>query len=182
MTHTLTAARHTVTGIAGLAAVVGCMVQTTNNNEHGVWTMNTHKLYRAIASTMNAMENCRKNGNNEWLDRHEDSLQCLMGFMPSGSGIDNGTTLDRDASTDDKLVFTFGYHHMNEGGMYDGWTEHALTVKPSLMFGIDLRITGRNRNDIKDYLHDTYRECLMADVWQTSDGKWHSSQYETVTA
>jgi len=84
--------------------------------------------------------------------------------MPSGSGIDSGTTLDFDKSSGSKLVFSTSYHHMTEDGMYDGWTEHVVTVKPSLMFGFDLAISGRDRNDIKEYLHEVYHDTLMTDV------------------
>jgi len=45
---------------------------------------------------------------------------------------------------------------MNEHGFYDGWTEHRITVKPSLAFGFELTISGRDRNEIKDYLSDVF--------------------------
>jgi hypothetical protein len=57
-------------------------------------------------------------------------------------------------------VFTCSYHHMNSDGYYDGWTEHEIIAKPSLVHGIDLEVKGRNRNEIKDYLHDTFYTCL----------------------
>ena len=44
------------------------------------------------------------------------------------------------------------FHHMNDGGFYDGWTEHSVVVTPSLVYGFDTRITGRDRNDIKNYI------------------------------
>ena len=49
---------------------------------------------------------------------------------------------------------------MSETGFYDGWTEHKVIVTPSFA-GIDLRITGRNRNDIKDHIHDCFSSILM---------------------
>lgn len=76
--------------------------------------------------------------------------------LPSGSGIDNGTKIDLDKSSPEKIVLEFGYHRMNDAGYYDGWTEHSAVIKPSLAFGLDLKITGRNRNQIKGYLHETY--------------------------
>jgi hypothetical protein len=84
-------------------------------------------------------------------------------MLPSGSGIDCGTELDRAACKPGKLVFTFSYHHMNEAGMYDGWTEHTLIVTPSFD-GIDLRITGRDRNQVKEYLYDIYHNDLTQEV------------------
>lgn len=80
--------------------------------------------------------------------------------MPRGSGIDCGTELDMDRSNPNKLVFIVSYHHMDEHGGYDGWTEHKIIVVPDLAFQFNLGITGRNRNDIKDYLHSVYAAAL----------------------
>lgn len=120
-------------------------------------------LYRELSSTLNAMRRCAVNGNGEWESRHHKSIVTLVDMLPSGSGIDNGVTFDLDASNSRKLVFTFGYHHMNEHGMYDGWTQHTLTVTPSFD-GIDISISGRNRNDIKEYLHEVFHYALTQDV------------------
>jgi hypothetical protein len=136
-------------------------------------------LYREFASLLNAIDNCRKSGNTEWLEKHETSLDALESFLPSGSGINIGTKLDRDKSTSEKLVFSFSFHHMDERGGYDGWTDHVLTIRPSLQFGIDIRISGRDRNQIKDYLYETYGYAFTSLVWQTDDCRYHSSQFET---
>jgi len=48
---------------------------------------------------------------------------------------------------------------MNENGYYDGWTSHTVTVTPGWN-GPELRITGRDRNQIKDYLYDTFHYAL----------------------
>jgi len=53
---------------------------------------------------------------------------------------------------------------MDEYGGYDGWTEHTITVRPDLIHTIVLGISGRNRNDIKDYLYDVYHHILTLDV------------------
>ena len=123
-------------------------------------------LYQHIARCLAAQENCRKTGNTEWLSRHGDTINHLVNiYMPSGSGIDSGTKLDFDRSRPNRLVFTAPYHHMNDGGMYDGWTDHDIIVTPNLSFGgFDLRITGRDRNQIKDYLGDTFAEALRQDI------------------
>lgn len=118
-------------------------------------------LYREIASLVQARLNCSRSGNQEWYDKHADSIEKLVkDHMPSGSGIDNGTAIDLDESTPNKLVFTFGYHHMDENGYYDGWTHHKLVVRPSLVHDIDMKISGENRNDIKEYLYDTFHYAL----------------------
>lgn len=101
--------------------------------------------------------------NPEWFDRWSDYIDLLMEQMPSGSGFDSGTKIDLDASHAEKLVITTSYHHMHESGMYDGWTDHTVTVTPSFS-GINIRISGRNRNDIKEYMHDTFYQALMDSV------------------
>ncbi len=122
-----------------------------------------NELYAVLASLVQARINCDNATprNAEWFGRHEDRIEELVkDYMPSGSGVDCGTKMDLDASTSDKLVFTTSYHHMNESGMYDGWTEHTVTVTPSLAFGFTLRIGGRDHNDIKEYLRDLFAEAL----------------------
>lgn len=124
----------------------------------------TVPLYVRFARTLEAMENCRKRGNAEWLDKWTEDLGKLCReYMPSGSGFDAGTTLD-DASKPDVLRFSADFHHMDEYGGYDGWTEHTVTVRPSLAHGIVLRVSGRDRNGIKDYIADTFRETLTQEV------------------
>lgn len=120
-------------------------------------------LYREIAAILTAIRNCRKAGNKEWLEKHGQNLKRLLDLLPSGSGIDSGTTLDKDESNERKLIFDCSFHHMNDGGYYDGWTDHRIIVTPSFD-GIDLRITGRDRNEIKDYLHETYHYALTQEV------------------
>jgi len=145
----------------------------------------TTQLYKAIALALIAVANCEREINangptadtaanaarserlasaRAWRTKHRDWIARLVReHMPSGAGIDTGTKLD-DSSTPDRLVFSFSFHHMNEHGSYDGWTEHTAIVKPSLAFGFDLKITGRDRNQIKDYLHETYHQALGAEV------------------
>lgn len=121
-------------------------------------------LYQQIASLINAY---KTTDNNEWFVRFEDRLEWIAkNVLPSGSGIDNGTKIDLDKSTSEKIVLEFGFHHMDEGGYYDGWTEHTAVIRPSLALGIDLKITGCDRNQIKDYLHETYHYVLTSEFDQ----------------
>lgn len=122
------------------------------------------RIYQRIAQLLTAISNCRESGNAEWQDRHALRLRTLMReTAPSGSGIDCGTKLMGD-STPEKLRFAVDFHHMNEGGMYDGWTEHVVTVRPSLAFNITLSISGRDRAGIKEYLGDTMHYWLMTQI------------------
>jgi hypothetical protein len=123
------------------------------------------KLYALIANKLIAIENCRKSGNLEWKDRHAEAIEQLVKqHLPSGSGFDSGTKLDWDKSTPERLVFEAPFHHMDGHGFYSGWSEHEVIVKASLAFGFELRITGRDRNDIKDYMHEVFHAALSEEV------------------
>ena len=122
------------------------------------------QLYQVMASKLAALRNCEKDGIADWQAKHEAALDELAAELPSGSGWDNGTKLDLARSTPERLVFFGAYHHMDDGGGYDGWTEHTITVTPSLAFGIRVAVGGRNRNDIKDYLAELFQCALTAIV------------------
>lgn len=127
-------------------------------------------VYVEIASALDAMRRCNRDhekpGFNhlyEWIKRHEDRAVTLTReYMPSGSGFDNGTHIYLRECQNDKLVFMVSFHHMDENGYYDGWTEHKIVVTPSLVHGLNIRITGPNRNDIKEYLAEAFRDALTS--------------------
>lgn len=130
----------------------------------------------AISSSLNAYQNCIKSSNETWEQKHLDTLARLcQNHLPHGAGIDsthpeNLRGLDREESTPDKLIINLSYHHMHsESGMYDGWTDHQVIVTPEFD-GIKLKITGRDRNEIKDYLHEVY-QCSLGEVL-TKDQFW----------
>lgn len=118
------------------------------------------KVYQKIAQTFNAYLNCKKMGN-PYAREHEETIEEIVkNYLPSGSGINSGVKFNFDESKAERLIFAFGFHHMNENGYYDGWTEHKLVVTPSLQSGFDLKITGRDRNQIKEYLYEVFSEAL----------------------
>jgi hypothetical protein len=80
-------------------------------------------------------------------------------YLPSGSGFDSGTSIDVEKTTEEKLVFSTAFHHMNDLGYYVGWTEHRVTVRPSF-YGFDIKVSGRNRNDIKDHIAECFDYVL----------------------
>lgn len=123
------------------------------------------KLYQKLAHLAQARVNCEKSGNIEWYDNHTERAEALVKeHMPSGAGWDCGTQLAWYASTPEKLVFCGSYHHMNDAGMYDGWTEHTIFVTPSLANGFSLRISGQNRNDIKEVIHQWFYDALSVEI------------------
>ncbi len=83
----------------------------------------------------------------------------IMESAPHGSGFDVGTKLDTERCTRSKLVFSTSFHHMNDVGMYDGWTEHTVTIYAKFD-GVEINVSGRNRNGIKDHIGDVFHEWL----------------------
>ena len=130
----------------------------------------TRKLYQQLSTLVVAIKNCEETGNQEWEQRHmERAVKIVEDHLPHGSGFDAGTYLDFERSNEDRLIFTTSYHHMDEGGHYDGWSEHEVWVRPHLAFGFTLRITGRDRNDIKDYIGECFHHALDLTLDATSD-------------
>lgn len=117
-------------------------------------------VIRQLASCLDAYRNCVASGNVEWERAHLERIRTIeRNYMPSGSGLDNGTRVDVDSCRANRIVFTTAYHHMNENGYYDGWTDHVVTVRPGFN-GLEIKVYGRNRNDIKDHIAETFDWCL----------------------
>jgi hypothetical protein len=120
-------------------------------------------LYQLLAQMVIAYQNCLKRGAEHayWKHNHQVLLERLVReHMPSGAGVDDGTKIDLDKSTGDLLVFIARFHHMNSDGFYTKWTDHVVTVTPSLGFGISLKISGLDSNGIKDHLGDLFYAAL----------------------
>ncbi len=124
-----------------------------------------YTIAKYLARLIDARANCEKNGIQEWFTNHSNRLKHMEKcYLPSGSGFDNGTKIDLVKSDGNKLVLETSFHHMNSDGYYDGWTQHVITVTPSFIFGLNIKISGRNKNDIKDYIHETFNQALNAEI------------------
>lgn len=136
------------------------LIQARRNSAHKMARLNPN----AVSATVPMHEN-EYHQTEDWFDRHTETIEKLVSqHLPHGSGFDSGTKLDLDRSHADKLVFVTSFHHMNDGGFYDGWTEHTVTVTPSLSNAFNLRISGRNRNDIKEMMYQDFDYLLRTDV------------------
>lgn len=119
------------------------------------------KLYQKIARLIACINSSPVS---EMFDTWEMRLREIeRSVLPSGSGFDAGCKI-QDNSTSNKIVISCDYHHINGCGYYDGWSEHTVIVTPCLQFGFSMRVTGRNRNMIKDYISDTFHELLNNEV------------------
>ena len=112
----------------------------------------TMRYYSALAQAIQWYNDTTE----EYKGQAEDKIRELEKQLPSGSGVDNGASVNLKLSTPQKIVINTAFHHMDGNGYYDGWTEHQVIVTPCLKYGYALRITGRNRNQIKDYLYDLF--------------------------
>jgi len=116
--------------------------------------------YKQIATAIVAYKNCVQSDNLDWKEYWETAIERIGKTLPSGSGFDSGSSIDLDASNKNKIVIVTSFHHMDENGYYDQWTDHTVIVRPDLISDFDLRITGRNYRDIKEYMYQVFESDL----------------------
>ena len=117
------------------------------------------KLYQKFATELSRLDSNRP----EICEDAEYRIESLTQSLPSGSGFDSGTEFLANESSDNKLVFRTEFHHANEHG-YLRWTEHKVVITPDLRFGFDVRVTGRDYRDIKDYIAEVFTYALDSEV------------------
>ncbi|AJD83010.1 hypothetical protein PJWF_00117 [Achromobacter phage JWF] len=131
---------------------------------------NVYPIFAVLAMRMAAYVNRMATDSNpevkqHWLDVHSKRMHDLVSqHLPSGGGFDYGTSMQLTESTPEKLVFHTAFHHMDTHGCYDGWTEHTITVRPSLGHGVSITVSGRNRNDVRDYIAEIFNQALRINV------------------
>jgi len=161
--------------------------------------MKAKTLIQAIASEVTRYYNIAKMGGDT--SKVQACLDQLEGMLPSGSGIDCGTGIVVDNSTATKIVLYVEYHHMNEHGMYCGWSGHKLIVAPAFD-GIDIdleqdydnsnitytdddgeevRESANECGQLYDYLADTYYHALSQLVDYSFDHETKTGNYVFVT-
>jgi hypothetical protein len=125
----------------------------------------TRIVYKEIASILIAIGNCATSNNETWAYIWPNVLDDIIkNYLPHGSGIDNGVTVNKDKSSPNKIVLEFGFHEMDSNGYYCGWADYTLYVRPSLAFDIDLKLHGRDYNGLKDYLYELFQYMLMREI------------------
>lgn len=131
-------------------------------------------FYKTLAHALLAYQHCTAAGKYQMAEDWKRYIEfTVKEYAPSGSGFDDGTRFDIDASEQDKLIFETAYHHMNDAGYYVGWSEHTVIVIPSFIFGADIRVTGKNKNGIKDYIYDTFYQ--LRDVRPKPFHEWRAN-------
>lgn len=134
--------------------------------------MKKQALYRSLAVLLQRQHNLHQFGALANPAQHqayaavgEELDRLISEHLPSGSGFDAGTRLRQLEAhfLDTRLVFHTSFHHMDEQGGYDGWTEHVVTATAGFN-GLTISVSGKNRNDIKAYIGDTFYQALNAEV------------------
>jgi hypothetical protein len=120
-------------------------------------------LYQHIYNQLSRWDYCMRQDRLEQMaDAREELNHISDNILPSGSGIDSGSRIELEFHKETIKIST-SFHHMDEMGGYDGWTYHLITVTPSLSGGVNLKISGHDRNDIKDYLLDIFYGVLSSE-------------------
>lgn len=145
-------------------------------------------VYKKLASEIERAIRCRNEAENpnefnrelraeNARDAMAQANWIASNLLPSGSGVDSGTSIDWDKTKPNRIVLNTDYHHMDEYGHYSGWSDHQIIVTPDLASEIAIRVTGRDRNNIKEYLAEMYQSDLtesMSLVQSADDPcEWH---------
>lgn len=117
-------------------------------------------IYRELANRIQARLNCINKGDQEWVRQHEECIKSLKDLLPSGSAIDLRN------SNGEKIIIDSSFHAMDDGGYYGRWIDFSVTITPSLIHGISLKISGRfgKYQDIREYLFDVFDSSLRETV------------------
>lgn len=117
-------------------------------------------LISRIYRVLQARENCKKDATKlDWFNNHDFTLyQIERNYLPHGSGINSGCTIEREFKKD-CVILHVPYHNMDENGYYCGWSDFKIVCKPEFD-GISLKIIGKDKYFVKDYLYDLFNNCL----------------------
>jgi hypothetical protein len=81
-------------------------------------------------------------------------------YMPKGGGWKDGTSIDLTESNDSEIVLRGTYYHVISYGNYGAPTEHKILIDASLSRGFKVKVTGRDKNDVKDELYERFVGAL----------------------
>lgn len=135
-------------------------------------------LIKSIDNAVEQLQHSIKSGNKDHEEIWEDKILWLKDKLPSGSGFDSDTTINIDKSKKNKIVLETSFHHMDENGMYCGWSHHAITVTPDFLSDFDMKISSKDErspyvkrregslksNGFIDYLWSTFYHVLSEEL------------------
>lgn len=117
------------------------------------------KVYTKLAHAIRGCDTPDKDIARSSLDEVADIVKrCL----PHGSGFDCGCSVPIERKWKNRIIINTDYHYMNDDGYYDGWYRFRIVVTPGFS-GIDVKVHGRDRDGLKEYVGDTIYDALTAD-------------------
>ena len=120
----------------------------------------TKPLIHFIASEIYRLQNALENNRQDIAENCYTNFEKLEHCLPSGSGINNGCKIDFQRSKADKIVINFSYDFMRNGS-YDGKFYFTLKAMPSFIYAVDIHISGRDKQGVKDYLYQVFNHDLQ---------------------
>lgn len=121
----------------------------------------TTTFIQALEAAYTARDNCQRAGNKKWKDLWDERMEQLTELLPHGSGFDSGTHILTITPT--FVVFKTAFHHMDDNGGYDRWTEHYVKAI-SLLSGFKVIVSGMNYREIKDYIGEVFYHLLSSEA------------------
>lgn len=127
-------------------------MENPNTNYNTPWTV--AQIYALNMAERNGMGETRFLKNIDALNKE---------FLPSGPEF-RFCRLDTARSTPDSLVFHVWCNHnvlaAEEVGTNIGWTGHRVIVTPSLAYGVNVDVTGRNIDCINSVLLEIFYDTM----------------------
>lgn len=134
---------------------------------------NPNSYLSRLVQVLRAYQNCEQSGNREWAEAHwQTAMNLNAACLPSGSGINTPVKMSEWEKVPLQLTFAVEFQHMSDAG-WTGWTNHDVIVTADLS-GPNVRVTGRDKNGIKDYLTELFYDVFAREV--------SASQYEVLRA
>jgi hypothetical protein len=97
-------------------------------------------------------------------------IEVIQEHLPSGSGFDNGCSLNFEESKTNKLVINCDYHHMDENGYYDGWSYNKIVITPDLRWEFNMKLVNmKGGKKLKDYDREYFIDTLNHHLNQEVD-------------
>ena len=105
-------------------------------------------------------------------ERHNDVLDFIeKELLPSGSGFDSGTKINREKTTDTRIVLDTAVHPLTDAGYYTAWKHFSIIVSASHLFGFTVKSSKKLPWNIREWVLDTFNEVLDTEVeYYVEDG------------
>lgn len=112
-------------------------------------------MYQALAQFLAGMRS-QSSSLNHVLKCKMRLAHVVDNYLPSCNMRNINKTFLHYSSSPKRLIFHTSYQHDDRT-----WTDHKVVVTPSLMYDApDIKITGKNKNQINDYLHEVFAQGL----------------------